>query len=253
MTFLPLTLGIRKTTDAEGGVKKAPTATQLKDQSTKTLKRDDYTCRFCGFRSTQYQRTIPFTVKGNDLPFVTACTFCEQCVFLDRAGAMGSGQLIWLPEMTQIELNHLARSLYIARAKLPESATDPKKADPEAEVAMPNDHSHDMVAAANRAHTALMSRRSDAKRRLGSDDPMSLATIMHESLSDDDLKNLSGKLDGVRLMPLEKYLVRTARGDVNQFPKMVQFWRSEAGPYGKMPPDKWPELLRGAMAGDSHA
>ncbi len=254
MNFLPLSLGIRKVSDAESGAKNRQE--QLREKSEKTLKRDDFTCRFCGFRSTQFQRVIPWSVKG-DLPYVTACTFCEQCVFLDRAGAMGSGHLIWLPEISQLELNHLMRAIYIARAAKPPNAvadaeSDGKKPRDKAE-APPEDPHHDMTAAATRAYNALMGRRSDAKRRLGSDDPMLLSTIMHESLSPDELKKIGSKIEGIKFISLEKYLTRSQKGNVNQFPRMVQFWQSASGPYAKYPVDKWAEMFRSAVAGVGNA
>ncbi len=227
MTFLPLTLGVRRNPDAEKGASKS--SPQLtKSQIEKTLKRDDYTCRFCGFRSEQYQRVIACDTADQDL--VTSCTFCEQCVMLERAGMMGSGVLIWLPEIAQAELNHIVRAIYVARSD-----------------------EGQIVELATRAFDALMSRRTDAKKRLGSDDPLLLATILHESLADDEIKQAIIKLDGVRLMPLDKQMVRGRKGDANQFPQLVKFWRSDKGPYGQMPPEKWLGMLERAAAGAGHA
>ena len=106
MSFLPLTLGVGYA-DAQSGGRKPPSKSDIES----VLKRDDFSCRFCGFRSTQYQRVIPFADST-----VTACSFCEQVLALERAGIMGGGVLIWLPEISQIELNHIARAIYVARA-----------------------------------------------------------------------------------------------------------------------------------------
>ena len=136
MSFLPLTLGVGRSSGAGSGGSKPPS----KSEAEKILKRDDFTCRFCGFRAVQYQRIVP-TSNG----FVTSCSFCEQVTALDRAGIMGGGVLIWLPEITQAELNHIARAIYVARA-------DGKGA---------------MEPVATRALDALMSRRVEAKKTLG--------------------------------------------------------------------------------------
>jgi intracellular multiplication protein IcmJ len=197
---------------AGSGAVKPPTESEIK----KTLKRDDHSCRFCGFRSTQYQRVIP---TGDGL--VTACGFCEQVTALERAGLMGGGVLIWLPEITQAELNHIARAIYVARA----------------------DDESPMADAATRALDALMLRRADAKKRLGSDDPLLLATILHENLSESERKTAIRKLDGVRLMPLDKYVVRSKKGDVNGFPRIVRFWRSPEGPFAKLPVGEWQTMF----------
>jgi hypothetical protein len=194
----------------------------------KAQKRDDHACRFCGFRSLHYQRTIPFAEAG-DPPLATVCTFCEQVLSLDRAGMTGAGLLLWLPEISQVELNHLARAIYVARAD--------KNADGGA-----------MAALATRALDALTARRAEAKKRLGSDDPLLLATIMRESLEGAEIEGAVAKLDGIRLLPAEKYMMRGAKGDVDQFPQIVKYWLSPSGPFGGMPPGKWREILQKTLA-----
>ncbi|MGL1227158.1 hypothetical protein ACSTKV_22915, partial [Vibrio parahaemolyticus] len=66
MKLFPLILGTQ--VPAEGGKGKTP---DLKSITEKTLKRDDYTCRFCGFRAKQYQRLVPCAEAG-DPPYATA-------------------------------------------------------------------------------------------------------------------------------------------------------------------------------------
>ena len=144
---------------------------------------------------------------------------------LDRTGLSGTGILIWLPEISQIRLNHIMRAIYVARAAKGE-----------------------FTAAANRAADTLMARRADAKKRLGGDDPLLLATVMHEQLTDEEYENVAEKLDGIRLFPLDKHMVRTAKGDVNQFPQVVKFWCSPKGPYGRLPADQWKDLFKEATS-----
>lgn len=225
MTFLPINLGVRRTPDTEKGALKG---SQLKTQTEKILKRDDYTCRFCGFRSKQYQRVIPYADKKEE--HVTACSFCEQCLLLERAGMMGTGVLIWLPEISQAELNHMARAIYVAR-----STDDP------------------LAAQATRALDALMARRADAKKRLGSDDPLLLATVMHESLTDEELRKANDKLDGIKLMPLDKHVVRGPKGEVNQFPQVVKYWSSGDGPFARYPVEQWAEMFKNASSSVGNA
>lgn len=226
MAPLPLALGVRRPSDAETSVFVKPT--KFKTLAEKTLRRDNFTCRYCGFRAEQYQRIIPFA--DDDPPFVTACSFCEQCIMLDRAGLAGAGALVWLPEIGQAELHHVMRAIYVARAAKAE-----------------------MSDAATRALDALMARRTDAKKRLGSDDPLLLATAMHEALTDEEYKGTSAKLEGIRLLPLDKRLVRTHKGDINQFPNMVKYWSSPAGPFGRLPVNQWMDLFKKATAAVGHA
>jgi intracellular multiplication protein IcmJ len=47
---------------------------------------------------------------------ITACCFCSQCLFLESVGLdeMSGGQLIYLPEMSQANLNSLCHVLFCA-------------------------------------------------------------------------------------------------------------------------------------------
>ena len=208
LSFLPLTLGVGLSSGAEGGGLRPPSKTQAE----KLLKRDDFTCRFCGFRSLQFQRVVPF-----EKDYVTACNFCEQVISLERAGIASSGVLIWLPEISQAELNHIVRAIYVARA----------------------DEDSEISKAAERAFDALMARRVDAKKRLGSEDPLLLSTVLHENLTKKERVAAVKKLDGVRLLPLDKYVVRGHSGDFNAFPQMIKFWISKDGPFAKIPTGEW--------------
>jgi len=83
----------------------------------KVFTRDDYTCRFCGFQAKQYQEVVNVdqNYSNNQLDnLVTACQFCSQCFFLDSVGLDGKsgGTLIYLPEISQPDLNHFCRTLF---------------------------------------------------------------------------------------------------------------------------------------------
>lgn len=224
MVLLPLALGVRPVPGAEKA-----SSSPSKSNVEKALKRDDYCCRFCGFKSKQFQRTVSWPEAG-DPPLAIVCTFCEQVLNLERAGITGAGLLIWLPEITQADLNHLVRAIYVARA-----------------------NKGPMTTLATRALDALTVRRAEAKKRLGSDDPLLLATIMRESLEAHEIKEAATKLEGIRLLPSEKYIMRGPKGDANQFPSIVKYWTSPAGPYGSWPTDKWQETLKTALAASGTA
>lgn len=217
---MPLFLGVRRLSGAE--VKLSGDPRRSKGDLEKIMRRDDFTCRYCGFHSLKYQRVVSSGGADPDKPFVTACTFCEQCLLLERTGIAGAGVLIWLPEIDQATLNHLAHAIYVARA------TKGPVAD-----------------LANRALDALMVRRADAKKRLGSDDPLLLATVLRENINDEEAKDIEAKLEGLRLLPLDKYVMRGPQGDVDQFPSMIKYWLSSEGPYAQLPVEKWTELFRG--------
>lgn len=81
--------------------------------------RDAYTCQYCGFQAREYQEVVNLdgNYTNNKLSnMITACCFCTQCLFLQSVGIdeMGGGQLIYLPEMSQADLNSFCHVLFCA-------------------------------------------------------------------------------------------------------------------------------------------
>lgn len=81
--------------------------------------RDQNTCRYCGFSSERYQVVVNINQDygpGQSTPnnLATACVFCAQCFFLDGIGHENNwgGSLIYLPEISQADLNHFCRVLF---------------------------------------------------------------------------------------------------------------------------------------------
>ncbi len=91
--------------------------------------RDNHTCQFCGFQARQYQEIV--NLDGNFYNtrlsnMVTSCCFCTQCFFLEAVGKSdyGGGRLIYLPEITQADLNGLCHVLFCAIANASTYRTD---------------------------------------------------------------------------------------------------------------------------------
>lgn len=85
----------------------------------RVLERDAYTCRYCGFQAKKYQEVINLNndYSNNRLSnMVTACCFCTQCFFLEAVGQddYGGGVLIYLPDISQGDLNGLCHVLFCA-------------------------------------------------------------------------------------------------------------------------------------------
>lgn len=85
----------------------------------KVLQRDKYTCQFCGFQARHYQDVVNLDKNYNNNKLhnlVTACCFCAQCFFVESVGVggYGGGNLIYLPELTQAELNSLCHVIFCA-------------------------------------------------------------------------------------------------------------------------------------------
>ena len=218
-----LSLAIR--TSFAGGITASSSSGQSAAIRSKVMARDNYTCVYCGFKAERFQEIRPLNLDGvarssKADDWVTTCHMCDQCLSLERVGMMGEGILIWLPELSQAELNHLIRALYVARASEGEAAES-----------------------ARRGLDALRGRRDEAKRRLGTDDPMVLATVFADQLTETEYQERMDRLEGIRLFSLDRRLQRTASGEVDRFPDMLTFWRSKNGPYGNMPVGNWRSLL----------
>ena len=85
----------------------------------KIFQRDRYTCQFCGFQARLFQEVVNLDsdYTNNRLSnLVTACCFCAQCFFIESVGVggYGGGTLVYLPELTQTELNSLCHVLFCA-------------------------------------------------------------------------------------------------------------------------------------------
>ncbi|MBA3662498.1 MAG: HNH endonuclease [Gammaproteobacteria bacterium] len=81
--------------------------------------RDAYTCQYCAFQAKEFQEVVNLdgNYSNNKLSnLVTACCFCSQCLFIQAVGLdeMGGGQLIYLPELSQADLNSFCHVLFCA-------------------------------------------------------------------------------------------------------------------------------------------
>lgn len=194
------------------------------DIKQKIFERDDYTCRCCSFKSKKYQEVHFLNNDPGDTSeknLITACIFCQQCFNLETVSAMKSGVLLWLPEIEQTDLHHIARAIYVARISQ----------GPVAE-------------AARQALDVLMTRREEVKRRISTDDPYILATVLRDYLGGTHYQARERKLKGVRLFPLDRRLIKEADLEFNQFPQILAYWRSKDGPFGGKTPPQWISIYK---------
>lgn len=190
----------------------------------KILDRDQNSCTCCGFQSAKYQEILH--INGNPIDtrpenLATVCIFCHQCFNLDQVAQMRSGVLIWLPEISQSDLHHIARAVYVARISQGPVAD-----------------------AARRTLDIFMQRREDARTRLGTDDPFILSSVMRDYISGKAYEEARTKLEGIRLFPLDRRIIKEADLEFNQFPQILAYWRSKDGPFGGMLPRQWIDIYR---------
>lgn len=222
MSYLKISPGISSLTDT-GRILSGEVHRVSDDLKNKILQRDDHTCRYCGFQSRKYQE-VNFIGKADKATgpddYATACTFCYQCFHLERIDRMQSGAVIWLPEIGQAALHHICRAIYVARIS-----------------------QGPMADAARDGMEALLSRKEEAKNRLGADSTKILATILQDFLEPAEYKNRAAKLKGFRILPLDRRIIKEGDLEFNQFPQILAYWRSKDGPFGELPPRKWVETF----------
>lgn len=89
----------------------------------KVLLRDNYTCRFCGFQARKYQDVVNLdkNYHNNKISnLLTSCCFCSQCFFLESVGKddYGGGVLVYMPEISQNELNAFCHVIFCAMGNM---------------------------------------------------------------------------------------------------------------------------------------
>lgn len=191
------------------------------------FQRDEQTCQCCGFKADKYQDVdfIDHNPKNLDPQnLVTLCIFCHQCFNLEQATTMRSGVLVWLPEISQVDLHHLMRAVYVARIS-----------------------QGPMAEAARVTLDTLMGRREEVRRRLRTDDPFVLSVVLKDFLTGKYYAERNEKLEGVRLLPLDRRLIKEADLEFNQFPQILAYWRSKDGPFGDRAPTLWMNLYKNVL------
>lgn len=237
MTLLPITLGIAqsksnpqplsKTSTKSGGGPSAAPQLLTAELKKAVLDRDDNTCQCCGFKSGKYQEIHFIDQNAQNFRMdnlATACVFCHQCFNLDLTTKMRSGVLIWLPEIEQNVLHDIARAIYVARIS-----------------------QGPMAEAARKALDVVMSRREEARRRIQTDDPFVLSMVLKDFMTPKYYAERGPKLEGIRLFPLDRRIIKEAELEFNQFPQILAYWRSKDGPFGGKAPSLWLDIYKNAM------
>lgn len=220
MKAIPIRLGVTRAVQAGKG-RAGDLAAETRQR---IFERDSHTCRCCGFKSEKYQDILHLNGASGDIRpdnLATVCIFCHQCFHLEQVPLMRSGFLVWLPEVEQADLHHVARAIYVARISQGPVAD-----------------------AARRSLDILMQRRDEAKKRLGTDDPFILSLVLKDYLGESQYAKSAAKLAGVRLFPLDRRIIKEADLEFNQFPQILAYWRSKDGPFGGKMPQKWVDIYK---------
>ena len=195
-----------------------------KELKEKIIARDNNTCACCGFQSKKYQEVHFLNsnkMDHSESNLKTVCIFCYQCFNLEEVSLMRSGVLIWLPEIEQARLHHIARAIYVARISQGPIAD-----------------------AARKSLDILMSRKDEVQKRLGTDKPEIMASVLRDYLGEKHYHQRTEKLKGIRLFPLDRRIIKEAELEFNQFPQILAYWRSKDGPFGGKTPPQWVSIYK---------
>lgn len=224
----PLVLGVGRSVGTRVSTQSHFAPEDFKSLKQKIFERDNHTCQCCGFQSQKYQEILHKDMNAGNYEtenLSTVCNFCYQVFHLEGVAEMRSGVLVWLPEISQEDLHHIMRAIYVARV------TQGPMAD-----------------AAKIVLDLLMARREQALQRIGTDDPAVLAYALSNFLEDGEYPTRVKKLKGLRLLPLDRRIIKEGDLEFNQFPQILAHWRSKTGPFGAMMPTAWAGMLETAEA-----
>lgn len=238
--MLPLVLSVKCENWRMDDVDAADADAEFAKVRRSALERDNYSCRFCTFRHLKYQEVHHANDDHADnrlSNLITTCTFCHMCQHIGLAGKNKSATLVWLPEISQADLNHIVRTSLVAQRLM-----DGIKNDLKAVAATVNSY-RETADIVKSTMAVIMSREEEAENRLGSSDPLEIGNAMR-LLPDEIYAKRSNFLSGIRLLPLG----RNFQGGTDLMQKQVDSWIEPGGPYMNLKPNTWPGLIRSVLA-----
>lgn len=252
--LLPLTLNIKRDKWRVDDPNFEGADAEFEQNKPRALARDDYGCRFCSFRSppsprgTHWQEVHHLNDDHHDNRLenlVTACQYCHMCQHIGLWGSKGEAVLIWLPELTQVELVHTVRTIQVAKAWAAEKRADAAKAAPGMKRA-----AEDVASSATRISdaasayfAALKNRQDRAQDYFKTADPLDLANVLMLAPDEVFARKDSWTL-GLRLLPLGMRIVENGHDRAQDW---LEVWMGKGGPYANIRPDTWNGLLAIAM------
>jgi intracellular multiplication protein IcmJ len=179
----------------------------------KVLKRDNYQCAYCNFKSLKYQQLHHLdNDHGNNKPenLVTACALCHQCFHLGLAGVNHSGTIVYIPEISQSDLNSITRAIFIA---------------------VHNGGAHE--SSARTLYDALDSRSAVIEDNFGAgtSNPSSFGQAFVE-MAPEDYKTRQQRMPGLRLL-----------AKMQAFGKEIAYWKGDDATFARILDSDWVKLI----------
>lgn len=191
---------------------------EMKAVRKEVLDRDNCTCYYCGFKSERHQEIHHLDHNHENFALnnlTTVCPLCHQVFHLSTVGDTGGGSIIWLPEISQVDINNLCRAIFIAL----KSGQD------------------EWVNTAKSLYVSLESRKHFVSNALGNDaiNPMTLAQSLLKMPKEYVEEKSSEFLAPLRLLP-----------SVTRFDIQVDYWASVQ--YKDLPVgDDWKKIIPDSM------
>lgn len=186
----------------------------------RVLSRDNHTCQGCGWRAEQWQEIHHRDHDHRNMResnLETLCPLCHQVFHLPQAGATSGASVIWLPEISQADLNRMLMAIFVAKRNT----------------------KHPFHGTATQIHNDLEARRSTMETAFGRSDPGILAQVLLKMRPDDYAKR------GVYLSSLRLFAHET------RFPYEIEYW--EAAHFKDLKPEQWEPLVAALDQEDQEA
>ena len=243
--LLPLTLNVKKAQWRVDDPNFGEADRGFDQVRRRALERDDYTCRFCAFRSPKWQEVHHFNDDHHDNSLenlVTACQYCHMCQHIGLWGSKREAVLIWLPELSQVDLNHMVRTIQVARywAGLREAEAGSAVAGAQHRAAAASARAYADAAAG--LFAAFKARADKADDYFKTSDSHDLANVLMLT-PEEAFRNKDSWTRGLRLLPLGTR--KTGNEDV--VPRWLETWLGPGGPYAGAKPDTWAGLFNIAL------
>lgn len=184
-------------------------------------------CRACGAPGGEHGELLE-KHKGGTKQHVYLCPLCHMCLHLDVAGLRNAGRIIWLPEITQVELNVLCLAGFVVLRK-----SGVYRHDAHAQ-AMQGQFSRLYQTFEERANAVETFLSGEAQKtaipRFALSSPTYIAGLMVHTQKDTGLSSadLAKRIGGLRLLPdylaFEKYVAQVSRVVTAKYP--VNRWMS---------------------------
>ena len=200
-----------------------------------TFVRDNFICQCCYFydKSNQQLHYCDEDFSNINLAnLATICPLCSQTFRINDLSRRNKSTLIWLPELSQLNLNSLIRALLIVKYRnstefLAKQLNDTKHIEDALNLAL-----QEIV-------TLFQYRNNKAKTKIRTNDPFILARALL-SLSHSEYESREQYLTGLRILPSE-VLSPTVYSSTTY---MVESWFKRNGSFRGLSPTTWPNLFK---------